>query len=216
MTATIFSEISFMDIILVIMFLACAFAIFKFYHMIRPAANVIKNDANRYSVKEDSVYNVVIQKIICKLKLDLHATKIVIGRFHNGGNYVNGLPMKKFTLTHETAGGTDIPMMDKCVAVLNSRYSVAFAQLATIDSYCISDINDCNDMNFQRDMRMYGYKATYLFLMRQFDGKEDGFIGVNFNHTEVLMKEQRHLVEEQIPRIIGLLNMQIHFLKGDE
>lgn len=53
---------------------------------------------DKYSVKEDSIYSVVVQKMICKLKYDLHATKVVIGRFHNGGNYVNGLPMKKFTL----------------------------------------------------------------------------------------------------------------------
>lgn len=169
----------------------------------------------RYSVKEDSVHNTVIQKIICKIKIDLNSTKVVIGRFHNGGNYVNGLPMKKFTLTHETAGGTKEPMMDKGISVLNSKYSEAFAQLATIDEYCISDMNDCTDMNFSRDMKNYGFGATYLFLIRQFDNKEDGFVGVNFNQTRVMTKEERHMVVELIPRIMGLLNMDKSQLKAN-
>jgi hypothetical protein len=187
----------------------------KFYKLVKPAAVKIANDANQYSVKEDSCYSTIVQKIICKLKFELKSTKIVIGRFHNGGNYVNGLPMKKFTLTHETAGGTDLPMMDKCVAVLNSRYSQAFAQLATLYDYCVADVNDCPDLNFKRDMELWKFKSCYLFLMRQFDGKEDGFVGVNFKYTNVMSKEQRHMVEEQIPRIIGLLNMQKEHLKGD-
>jgi hypothetical protein len=199
-----------------VLLLLVIIAIYKFYYMIKPAAHSIINDSNRYSVKEDSNYNVVVQKIICKLKFDLHAQKIVIGRFHNGGNYVNGLPMKKFTLTHETAGGTDLPMMDKCYAILNSRYSQAFAQLASLDEYCIYDCEDCIDLNFKRDMQLWGFKSCYLFLMRQFDGKEDGFIGVNFRETKVMTPEERHKVEEQIYRIIGLLNMQKEYLKGND
>jgi len=183
--------------------------------------NIIKPDKlgnkwhDRYSVKEDSLCHVVVQKILCKLKIDLFATKIIIGRFHNGGNYVNGLPMKKFSLTHETAGGTDTPMMDKGVGVLNSKYSEAFAQLATIEEYCMADLNDCTDANFKRDMMGYGFKATYLFLIRQFDGKEDGFIGINFKETKVVDKEHRHMVIEQLPRIMGLLNMDKEQLKNE-
>ena len=171
---------------------------------------------DRYSVKEDSIYNLVIQKILCRLKKELSATKIVIGRFHNGGNYVNGLPMKKFSLTHETAGGTEMPMMDKGIAVLNSRYSEAFAQLATLGEYCIADIEDCTDDNFKRDMKVYGFKAAYLFLIRQFNDKEDGFVGVYFNKTTVVDKEHRHMVLEQRPRIMGLLNMEQQHLKSEE
>ena len=162
----------------------------------------------KYSVKEDSVYNTEVQKIICRLKHDLSASKIIIARFHNGGTYVNGLPMKKFTVSHETAGYYGIPMMDHFVSILNSRYPEAFAQLATLGEYYIYDSNDCPDLNFKRDMEKYCYKATYLFLMKQFDGKEDGFIGVNFVHTKVMRKEERHKVIEQIPRIMGLLNME--------
>jgi len=192
------------------------YVLYTFWNiLIKPEKTHLKwND--RYSVKEDSIYNLVIQKILCQLKKELSATKIVIGRFHNGGNYVNGLPMKKFSITHETAGGTETPMMDKGIAVLNSRYSEAFAQLATLGEYCIADIEDCTDDNFKRDMKVYGFKAAYLFLIRQFNDKEDGFVGVYFNKTTVVDKEHRHMVLEQRLRIMGLLNMEQQHLKSEE
>lgn len=189
------------------------YLMYKFYFIITAKEKPHYISSDKYSVKEDSVYNAEVQKIIIRLKLELRACKVVIGRFHNGGNYVSGLPMKKFSLTHETAGGSTTSMMDRCLAVLNSRYPEAFAQLATLEEYCISDTEDCPDANFKRDMNNYGFKATYLFLMRQFNGKEDGFVGVNFNGTTVLTLEQRHKVVEEIPRIVGLLNMQKEHLK---
>jgi hypothetical protein len=139
--------------------------------------------------------------------VELQATKIIIARFHNGGNYVNGLEMKKFSATFETEGGTYIPMMDKCVAVFNSRYSLAFAHLVAMGDYCISERNACEDQNFQHDMKEYDFQSTNLFLMKQFDGRDEGFVGVNFRDTHVMDKEQRNRIKEQIPIIVGLLNM---------
>jgi len=193
--------------------MALLYFLFTFWKTIIKPEKTNHRWHDKYSVKEDSIYNLVVQKILCQLKKELNATKIILGRFHNGGNYVNGLPMKKFSLTHETAGGTETPMMDKGIAVLNSKYSEAFAQLATIEEYCIADIEDCTDDNFKRDMKVYGFKAAYLFLIRQFNGKEDGFVGVYFNRTTVVDKEHRHMVIEQIPRIMGLLNMEKEQLK---
>lgn len=206
-TILIIAAIGIITILLIILY--------KFWQLLKPQQTLNKLH-DKYSVKEDSIYSLVVQKIICQLKQELSAVKIVIGRYHNGGNYVNGLPMKKFTITHETAGGTDIPIMDKGIAILNSRYSEAFAQVATLGEYCVSDMQDCTDQNFKRDMQAFGFKATYLFLIRQFDGKEDGYISVNFKYTTVLTAEQRHRVAEQIPRIMGLLNMDEQHLKDEK
>jgi len=206
--------------IMVILSLGASIAVLFFLYVFWKTVVQPYQDINRLkhipSIKENSVYNSIIQKIICKLKIDLSSAKIVIGRFHNGGSFVNGLPMRKFSLAFETAGGTTIPMMDKNVGVMNSRYPTAFAQLATIDEYFISDVEDCTDLNFKQDMKSWGFNACYLFLIRQFDGKENGFIGINFKYTTVLTAEQRQLVQEQMPRIMGLLNMEKHHLKDEK
>jgi hypothetical protein len=179
--------------------------LYKIWQVLKPQ-QVIQELHEKYSVKEDSVYGMVLQKIICKLKHDLNASRVIIARFHNGGNYVNGLPMKKFTVTHETASKGSF-LMDKCFGIINSRYSQAFAQLATLEEYCIADRDDCPDLNYAKDMKFYEFNASYLFLLKQFDGKEEGFIGINFAQTRVLSKEERDIVKYQLDRIMGLLNM---------
>ena len=178
-----------------------------FYHKWILEEKKVMANANIMSIKDESHYNVEVQRIICRLKNELQATKIIIARFHNGGNYVNGLHMSKHSITFETEGGAYIPMMDKCVSVFNSRYPIAFAHLASMEDYCISERDACGDSNFSRDMKEYDFQSTNLFMMKQFDGSEEGFIGVNFRHTHVMDKEQRDKVKEQIPIIIGLLNM---------
>jgi hypothetical protein len=159
------------------------------------------------NLRKDSYYNAELQRILIRVKLELQACKVVLARFHNGGCFANGLDMRKFTVSHETAAGSKIPLMDKCVGVLNSRYGIAFERLAIMKEYIINDIEDCSDQNFKRDMIEYGFKATYLFLIKQTNGVDEGFIGINFSDTTVLTQEQREIVREQIPRIIDLVNM---------
>ena len=168
---------------------------------------IAKTDINNIPFKEESAYNVEIQKIICRSKDKFQATKIIIALFHDGGNFVNGLHMKKFSVIFETEGGTYIPMMDKCINIFNSRYSVAFAQLAALDYYCLVDRDTCEDLNFKRDMKEWDFQSSNLFMMKQFDGKDFGFIGINFRNSHVMGPEERAMVKEQIPIIVGLLNM---------
>lgn len=165
------------------------------------------------SIKSASLYDTEIYRVVKQIQQEVNASKVIIARFHNGGVFRNGLDMEKFSITHETPLGSDFPLQDKCVAVLNSRYASAFLHLATCGDYCISDIEDCPDPNFKQDMRHYGFKSTYLFLIKQFDGSDEGFIGLNFRETKVLNQEQRNKVENHIPRLLGLLNMRESDLK---
>ena len=165
------------------------------------------------SIKNASLYDAEIYKMLCKLQQTTQACKVVVARFHNGGSYRNGLDMEKFSITHETQLGSTVPLQDKCVSVLNSRYGSAFLHLATLGEYCISDIEDCPDPNFKQDMKFYGFSATYLFLIKQFDNSDEGFLGLNFKQTTVLTQEQKDKVRASIVRLVGLINMKESFLK---
>lgn len=79
--------------------------------------------------------------------------------------------------------------------------------LVTMGSYIVHDVNDCCDYNFRKDMAIYGFKSTHLFLIEQVDGTEEGFIGVNFDRTRVLTQEEKHKIEDKIPWILSELNM---------
>jgi hypothetical protein len=162
----------------------------------------------KVSMREASRYDVDIARVIWQIREDVGSCKITINRFHNGGNFANGQPMRKFTCTHETPGGSTIPFQDKCNGVLNSRYPEAFMNLGTMGEYAVHSVDDCTDRNFKHDMVFHGFKAAYLFLIENPNGSEEGFIGVNFKNTHVMTLEHRQKVKEKIPTVLLLLNMK--------
>jgi hypothetical protein len=168
---------------------------------------VQKKEVIKVTVKDDAVFNVQINRLIYKLRTDLHADKICIARFHNGGSFNNGFDMKKFSITHETPLPCDEPMMSHNQAILNSRYPDAFLHLVSLESYIVHNIDNCTDPNFKSDMKRYGWNSTMLFLIRQFDGSDEGFVGINFKQTRVLTDEEYGKIEEIIPTLLGLVNM---------
>jgi hypothetical protein len=199
-----------LDIILKVVFLGGAGLIVIILHKLMIKLNKQPDIPHKEqtSLRKDSYYNAELQRILIRIKLELQACKVTLARFHNGGCFANGLDMRKFTVTHETTGGSKVPLMDKCVSVLNSRYGIAFEQLAIRREYVVYDVDDCNDTNFKRDMGEFGFKATYIFLIKQNSGIDEGFVGVNFSDSKILTPEQRDIVREQIPRIIDLVNMK--------
>jgi hypothetical protein len=205
MTATPLTII--MQFCIIIGVFISVYLFYKYVDKIKAApckADIIKS---YLSLERESMYNKEIAGILVRLKIELQSCKVGLMRFHNGGKFANGLDMKKFTATHETASDIVPPFMDKCVGVLNSRYPVAFEMLATQGTFVTSDVDDCIDLNFKADMKKFGFKACYLFLINQVDGTHEGFIGINFTKTEVLSAEKRHIVKEEIPKILSLINM---------
>ncbi len=198
------SLIAIIFILIAAIFLALGIVVYK---LIIKVEKKEKQTHIKVAIKKASTYDASLKVLLYNLKSSVNATKIIVARFHNGGNFANGYEMKKFSVTHETPGGTCVPLMDKQVAVLNSRYSEAILCLVSTEGYFISDVDDCLDLTFKHDMKEYGFKATYLFLIKQLDGTEEGFIGVDFNHTHVMSKEDRDKVREQLANVLSVLNM---------
>lgn len=185
------------------------FIVAMYNKMIKPAEKrkyVAKKRAR--SLKENAVYDVEINRLVYEIKLNVAACKIIVGRFHNGGFFNNALPMQKFTVTHETPLGSAVPLQACGQGVLNSRYPEAMLCLATLEIYDVYDVVDCKDPNYKHDMEKFGFKSSFMFLINQFDGEEEGFIGINYQHTHVMTPEQKDKVRDAIPRLLGLINMK--------
>ncbi len=46
----------------------------------------------------------MIHENITELRLETDADRCQVGQFHNGGKFLDGTPMKKFSITHESCG----------------------------------------------------------------------------------------------------------------
>ncbi len=196
-----------MQVMFIIVCMAILYVAHKYFNVFTKSLNKDDIIKQYLTLQKESTYNKEISGILVRLKLELQSAKVGLMRFHNGGKFANGIDMKKFTATHETASDTIEPFMDKCVSVLNSRYPVAFEILGISGQFVVSDVDDCVDLNFKADMKKYGFKSCYLFLINQAEGHHEGFIGINFTQTTVLDAQKRAIVNEQIPRILALINM---------
>jgi len=162
------------------------------------------------SLKKSSEYNLILSRKLYELKFTLNASKILITRFHNGGNYLNGMAMMKFSVYMETASElASCPIMcDNFRDVLNTRYPIAFSHLlSSWEEYICSDIDDCMDMNFKIDAKKCGFKSVNLFLIKQLNDTEEGFIGINYKDSHVMTSQERETVRNMLPTFRGLLNM---------
>lgn len=162
----------------------------------------------KLNIRESSEYDVMIAKKLFKIKQIAEADKITLSRFHNGGNFCNGFAMKRYTVTHETPYGSKMPLQDVQRSILISRYPTAMLTLATFGSWIVHDVNDCTDPNFKKDMEYFGFGATYLILIKQYDGSEEGFIGLNWKTSHVLEESKNEEIKSIIPTLLGLMNMQ--------
>lgn len=168
---------------------------------------------SKSTIRKSSEYDAIIAKTLFKIKKIAKADKVILSRFHNGGYFCNGFEMQRFTVTHETPYGSKEPLQDNQLGTLISRYPVAMTTLATFGSWIVHDIEDCTDPNFKRDMEKYGFKAAYLFLIKQFDESEEGFLGINWNTTHVMEESDKIEVKNELPRLLGLMNMLEEHLK---
>ena len=160
------------------------------------------------NIRESSEYDAEIAKSLCRIKNIAEADKVTLCRFHNGGVYCNGLPMKRYTVTHETPFGSNEPLHDSQSGVLVSKYPTAMVTLATYGFWIVHDIQDCTCFNFKKDMERFGFKATYLLLIRNYDGSEEGFIGLNWKYSHVVPEDKYQEVKQELPNLLGLMNLK--------
>ena len=168
-------------------------------------------DQRHHPSREDAHINTSIDEILNVLRIELMITDIYIGMFHNGGSFVNGERMKKFSIPYGKAASTVKELVrwrikDKFI----SHWSQLFDELFVSGEYFCPDIEESRDEGFKRDMRCYGFKASYMFLMRQADISQTpaGFLSLNYDKTKTLSREDRDKIKEVIPKLLQLINLK--------
>lgn len=184
--------------------LIVAYGIFKALNKITLMNNP---KTENISLKEQSEYNLLLARLLVKIRDEVNSVKVLICRFHNGGCFSNGLHMEKFSVYAETPSNTTPVMQDSFRDIFNTRYPEVFASLVVWGEAIYADIEDCTDINFRNDAKKCGFKSVNLFLVKQLDGKEEGFVGVNYKDTHVMTQEERSKITSELATIRGFLNM---------
>ncbi len=200
------------NIILVFLLLGTiGFMVFTQFLVIRKFILFKPNNQNNHTdLRQIISYEKAIDKILTRIRLELNAADVYIARFHNGGTYNNGVRIKKFSIPYEKSSSAIKELVrwrnfDKFC----SHWPDVMDNLLVMREYCITDMQDCSDLNFKRDMEFYNFKSCHLFLIEQHDlsHSPEGFLAVNFFETRVLEKDERDLILSEIPNLLSLINL---------
>jgi hypothetical protein len=62
-----------------------------------------KRERNSLNVNsKDSLNHTAVQELLTSLRFQLNADRVQLAQFHNGGKFLEGSPMKRFSVTHES------------------------------------------------------------------------------------------------------------------
>jgi hypothetical protein len=201
-----------MTIVIVLFAILAAGILLVAYGIFKALNKIIVNPSPKkepINLRSSSNYNLLLHRLLIKIKDLLNAPKVFVGRFHDGGEFNNGLHMEKFSIWAETPSSNDkIPILqDYFRDIFNTRYPEIFPHLIVWGEYLCADLDCCEDIGFKRDFKRLGFCSVNFFLVKQLDNTEEGFVGICYRDTHVMTPEERSKVTSELATIRGFLNM---------
>jgi hypothetical protein len=137
--------------------------------------------AKRKLEEEESVFAddlgemVVVHEFIERIRADYDFDRVAICQFHNGGKFLNGRSMKKFSMTYETVSPGIEKIKRKYQNVLVSEFPKLFSAMLQDDFIIITPDND-NFPSMRREMTSNGIVQAVKVPIRGLRGDMLGFL----------------------------------------
>ncbi len=137
--------------------------------------------AKRKLEEEESVFAddlgemVVVHEFIERIRTDYDFDRVAICQFHNGGKFLNGRSMKKFSMTYETVSPGIEKIKRKYQNVLVSEFPKLFSAMLQDDFIIITPDND-NFPSMRREMTSNGIVQAIKVPIRGLRGDMLGFL----------------------------------------
>lgn len=136
-----------------------------------------------------------INKKIWVLLNDIHADRVYIGRFHNGGSYYEGMSVKKFTITNEAfsenVGQLIMPVFKER---LLSEFTNLFKPLVYTGKVEIKSNESEPDRIVQKYLDIIGGKVCLLYCIRGVNNKPMGYLGIHYNDEIEISDEKKETI----------------------
>lgn len=150
---------------------------------------------NRKKKNKPSLHDVIkhsldIDKNLFEIMQECEADRVLFARFHNGGTFIDGVPIDKFTVANEVYVKDDYSVSLKLQNVLLSTRPSAMYELLFTDEYIREDTSKYN-AGFEKILFNYDVKSIYMFLIKDLEDKPIGFIELSYiNAPKTLDIEQ--------------------------
>jgi hypothetical protein len=151
-----------------------------------------------------------LDKICASIKDIVKANLVYIAYFHNGGHFINGVAMDKYTVVGEDydVNCKSVKRTNKDVLVNNFPY--LFHDLLVRNRHCVNSVSTqaMEDRSYKEDLENRGMKSAYTFLIK--DPVKDipiGFISLEYFAEHGFNAEDEKYIWKKQNTIAKLLNM---------
>ena len=128
----------------------------------------------------------IIHENITILRAETDADRVQVGQFHNGGKFLDGSPMKKFSISHESCGA-GISFEYQNLQSVQANIFPDLIELIKLDSpviYLTSGLPDQSSVKTYN--RSKGIEALAVFPIKKQGGLIVGFVKVEWNSLSSL------------------------------
>ena len=137
--------------------------------------------AKRKLEEEESVFAddlgemVVVHEFIERIRTDYDFDRVAICQFHNGGKFLNGRSMKKFSMTYETVAPGIEKIKRRYQNVLVSEFPKLFSAMLQEDFMIVTPDNE-NFPSMRRELQANGIVQAVKVPIRGLRGDILGFL----------------------------------------
>lgn len=166
-----------------------------------------KREKRAPSLQDIARYSLNIDKILFETMQIFDADRVFLARFHNGGQFINSIPIDRFSVTNEVYSDDSlINIMPKLQNIILCSQSTIMYELLLNDRYSASSITDIST-NYKKYFDHDNLRSMYMFLIKDLSGTPIGFMQINFNNKEKrITNEQIAYVLENHNSLLKLMN----------
>lgn len=160
---------------------------------------------------EKSYCYIELDRICAKIRDAVKADAVYIAYFHNGGTFINGVDMDKYTVIGEDYDCNILSYKKHFVNVLVNNFPYVFHNLIVRNKYCCNDINEHHDEDkcYKEELRIRNMKSAYSFLIKDpTKNTPIGFVSIEYHITNGFNSDKEMDVLRRHNEIANLLNQK--------
>lgn len=162
----------------------------------------------RYNSNKFTQVHSEIHELLTELRLVTDSARTQVIQFHNGDYFMDGVSMRKFSVTHESLERSVDSCANKMHAVLCSLF-IPLIQLVLDNKakmYFTQDLKDSYFKQFFESRNIEGFSVLPLIVRNQ----TTGFLLVQWCNSKKIDEVEPVFIEHQVEKIRNLIQVQLH------
>lgn len=168
-----------------------------------------KKKQQKLTINKSNCY-IELDRICAAIRDICKAQSVYIAHFHNGGHFINGVEMDKYTVVGEDYGDDLESHKKYSKDILVTNFPYLFHNLLVRNRHYVDDINEhyFHDKCYKDDLKKRNALSAYTFLIKDpISELPLGFISLEFDIIKGFNEDDEAEIWKKQNKIANLLNM---------